>query len=89
MSPAYDLTYANDPKSNYINNHQCLINGKFEGITIDDLLKVGIDAGLNKRKMDAIVKEVKSAVLQWPSFAAAAETPDSKTQEGYANFVLL
>ena len=89
LSPAYDLTYANDPNSNYINNHQCLINGKFEGITIDDLLKVGIDAGLNKRKMDVIIKEVKSAVRNWPTFAAQAEIPDNKALEDYANFVLL
>ena len=89
LSPAYDLTYANDPNSNYINNHQCLINGKFEGITIDDLLKVGIDSGLNKRKMDVIIKEVKSAVRNWPTFAAQAEIPDSKALEDYANFVLL
>ena len=89
LSPAYDLTYANDPNSNYINNHQCLINGKFEGITIEDLLKVGIDSGLNKRKMDVIIKEVKSAVRNWPSFAAQAEIPDNKALEDYANFVLL
>ena len=89
LSPAYDLTYANDPNSNYINNHQCLVNGRFEGITIDDMLKVGADAMLNKRKMDAIIEEVKSAVRQWPSFAAQAEIPESKAQEDYANFVLL
>ena len=89
LSPAYDLTYAKDPNSNYINNHQCLINGKFEGITIDDLLKVGIDAGLNKRKMDIIIKEVKSAVRNYPTFAGQAEIPDNKALEDYANFVLL
>ncbi|MBO5528999.1 MAG: HipA domain-containing protein [Bacilli bacterium] len=88
LSPAYDLSYANDPNSNYINNHQCLINGKFEGITINDLLKVGIDSGLNKRKMDVIIKEVKSAVRNWPTFAAQAEIPDNKALEDYANFVL-
>ena len=89
LSPAYDLTYANDPNSNYINNHQCLVNGKFEGITIDDLLKVGTDAGLNKRKMEVIIAAVKDAVRNWPSFAEQAEIPGSKAQEDYANFVLL
>ena len=88
LSPAYDLTYANDPNSNYINNHQCLINGKFEEIAIGDLLKVGTDAGLSQRKMDAIIAEVKSAVREWFSFAAEAEIPVSKAQEDYANFVL-
>lgn len=89
LSPAYDLTYANDPNSNYINNHQCLVNGKFEGIALADLYKVGTDAELSKRKMDAIIEEVKSAVFQWPTFAAQAEIPANKAQEDYANFVLL
>lgn len=89
LSPAYDLTYANDPNSNYINNHQCLVNGKFEGITLEDLLKVGREAGLNKRKMGVIIDEVKEAVCQWPAFAKEAEIPSSKAQEDYANFVLL
>ena len=89
LSPAYDLTYANDPNSNYINNHQCLVNGKFEGITLEDILQVGIDAGLNKRKMGVIIEEVKSAVRNWPTFAAQAEIPDNKALEDYANFVLL
>ncbi|MDY6391321.1 MAG: hypothetical protein SPL80_00615 [Bacilli bacterium] len=62
---------------------------QFEGITIDDLLKVGIDSGLNKRKMDVIIKEVKSAVRNWPTFAAQAEIPDNKALEDYASFVLL
>lgn len=89
LSPAYDLTYANDSNSNYINNHQCLVNGKFEGITLEDLLKVGREAGLNKRKMGVIIDEVKEAVCQWPAFAKEAEIPSSKAQEDYANFVLL
>ena len=89
LSPAYDLTYANDPNSNYINNHHCLLNGKFEGIALEDLYRVGAEAGLNKRKMDAIIAEVRSAVREWPSFAAQAEIPESKAQEDYANFVLL
>ena len=89
LSPAYDLTYANDPNSNYINNHQCLVNGKFDNITVDDLYKVGADAGLNKRKMTAIINEVKDAVRQWFVYAIKAEMPDSKAQEDYANFTLL
>lgn len=89
LSPAYDLTYANDPNSNYINNHQCLVNGKFEGIGTDDLLKVGTDAGLNKRKMEVIIAAVKDAVRNWPSFAEQAEIPDSKAKEDFANFVFL
>ena len=89
LSPAYDLSYANDPNSNYINNHQCLVNSKSEGITLEDLLQVGNDTMLNKRKMESIIAGVKSAVRNWPTFAAQAEIPDNKALEDYANFVLL
>lgn len=89
LSPAYDLTYAYDPNSNYINNHQCLINGKSEGIEKSDLYAVGSEAGLNKRKMDAIIEEVRSAVKEWFSFAKEADIPESKAKEDFANFALL
>ena len=89
LSPAYDLTYANDPNSNYINNHQCLVNGKSEGITLEDLLQVGNDAMLNKRKMESIIAGVRSAVRQWPSFANISEISSGKAQEDYANFTLI
>ncbi|MBO6285539.1 MAG: HipA domain-containing protein [Bacilli bacterium] len=86
LSPAYDLTYASGPNSNYINNHQCLVNGKSEGIALEDLLQVGNDAMLNKRKMEPIIAGVRSAVRQWPSFASISEIPSGKAQEDYANF---
>ena len=89
LSPAYDLTYASGPNSNYINNHQCLVNGKSEGITLEDLLQVGNDAMLNKRKMESIIAGVRSAVRQWPSFASISEIPSGKAQEDYANFTLI
>ena len=89
LSPAYDLTYSNDPNSNYINNHQCLINGKFDGITEEDLFAVGREAGLAKRKMESILEEVKEAVRKWFSFAEASDIPSSKAKEDFANFHLL
>lgn len=89
LSPAYDLTYSNDPNSNYINNHQCLINGKSEEITAEDLLAVGLKAGLTKRRMGIILEEVGSAIRQWFSFAEQAEIPMQKAQEDYANFQLI
>ena len=89
LSPAYDLTYSNDPNSNYINNHQCLINGKFDGITEEDLFAVGREAGLAKRKMESILEEVKEAVRKWFSFAEPSDIPSSKAKEDFANFHLL
>ena len=89
LSPAYDLTYANDPTSNYINNHQCLVNGKSFGITKDDLLTTGKQAGLSLKKMQMIIDEVLVAVSKWDVFAKQAEIPETKIKEDYLNFNLL
>ena len=89
LSPAYDLTYANDPTSNYINNHQCLVNGKSFNITKEDLLTVGKQAGLSMKKMLIIIDEVLNAVNKWESFAIEAELPLAKTKEDFLNFNLL
>lgn len=86
LSPAYDLTYCNDPNSNYINNHQCLINGKSEGITAEDCFAVGLEAGLTKPKMQRIVNEVCEAAKQWICFAEQSDIPESKSREDFINF---
>ena len=89
LSPAYDLTYANDPTSNYINNHQCLINGKSFDISLNDVLLVGEKAGLNHKKMMSIILEVETSVKKWFDFAMLAELPKSKAKEDYLNFQFL
>ena len=86
LSPAYDLTYSNDPNSNYINNHQCLINGKSDSITAEDCFAVGLEAGLTKPKMQRIVEEVCEAVKQWIHFAEQSDIPESKAREDFVNF---
>ena len=86
LSPAYDLTYSNDPNSNYINNHQCLINGKSSSITAEDCFAVGLEAGLTKPKMQRIVDEVCEAAKQWIRFAEQSDIPESKSREDFVNF---
>lgn len=39
LSPAYDMGYAYNPDGQWTSAHQMSINGKFSGITKDDLLK--------------------------------------------------
>ena len=89
LAPAYDLTYANDPTSSYINNHQCLINGKSFDITLEDVLLVGEKAGLNNKKMMSIVLEVESSTKKWFEFASLAFLPKAKAKEDYYNFHFL
>ena len=89
LSPAYDITYANDPTSSYINNHQALINGKSFDIDIDDVLAVGEKAGLNNKKMLYVIEEVEKSVKKWFLFAKSSELPETKAKENYYNFHFL
>lgn len=89
LSPAYDITYTNDPASSYINNHQALINGKSYNLNIDDVLSVGKKAGLNNKKMLSIIEEVETSIKKWFSFALQADLPETKAKEDYYNYHFL
>ena len=69
LSPAYDVTYACDPKSKWMNRHQLSINGKREEFTRQDLLAVAKE--MNIKKPDAIIDKVIRSVKKWQKFAAS------------------
>ncbi len=55
LAPAYDLTYS----TTYFGEHTTSVNGKGIDITTNDLLKVGMDAGLSKKVCEICLNEVK------------------------------
>jgi len=67
LAPAYDLCYANDPESIWINKHQMAINLKQENITLDDLRKMAGTLGI--RGFEEDIQRVRSAVDRWPEIA--------------------
>ncbi len=73
LSPAYDVTHAFNPKGEWTYQHLMSVNGRFIGITRDDLLAVG-DRFLVPRFRE-VIREVSAAVAQWPDHAKAAEVP--------------
>lgn len=77
LSPAYDVTYAFNPDSMWLRQHQMSINGKRLGITRDDLLAVA--KAMNIKKAEAIVDEVVASVKNWKKFAKAAAMPAEQT----------
>lgn len=58
LSPAYDLTR----NSGMNGEHATMVNGKGNGITHDDLLAVGVRAGLPSRRARAMLDEVEEVV---------------------------
>ena len=73
LAPAYDECYAWNPAGDWTSRHQMSVNGKRIGIDDADLLACARFANLRERKARAVLDEVRSAVRDWPRFAAEAE----------------
>ena len=73
LAPAYDLSYAYNPASNWLARHQMTINGKLENIRRNDLLAVGRQMNIKKDK--EIVKTVLRIVNNWKTYASQAGIP--------------
>lgn len=70
LSPAYDVTYAYSPASEWLRQHLMSVNGKFQDITAADLLTLADQFDVPGAR-DAIAATV-DAVARWPEFAASA-----------------
>jgi serine/threonine-protein kinase HipA len=70
LSPAYDLTHAYSPSSEWTHEHLLAVNGRRSGITRNDLDTVA-DRFMVPRS-SGIVTEVLAAIDQWPRHAAEA-----------------
>lgn len=78
-SPAYDITFAYNPRSPWTAKHLMSVNGKFDAITRADLHAVGDSFDI--RAYRRIIREVAAAVANWREFAAEARLPEERTIE--------
>ena len=67
LSPAYDLTYSDT----YWGEHTTTVNGKGQNITKDDLVKVGIEAGIDKKKCEMLYEDIKSNTKDLEDYLSA------------------
>jgi len=87
LSPAFDVIYSHNPKGKWTNQHQMSINGKRDGLTLNDLVVVGESISISKPQ--DIIHEVISAVEQWPVYAQQAGIKKEIVEEisGYHRLV--
>ncbi len=69
LSPAFDITYAYNPKGDWTSTHQMTINGKNTDFELEDLLLVGKQAGISRQKSKTIINRVLTAKKYWPELA--------------------
>lgn len=70
LAPAYDITFAHNPKGEWTNQHLMSVNGKFKSITVADILEVANRFGVGEAKQ--LIEEIREAIQLWPTFAEEA-----------------
>jgi serine/threonine-protein kinase HipA len=70
LAPAYDVTHAFNPKGEWTYQHLMSVNGKFQGITREDLLEDADRFGV--RRAREILADLRAALESWPEFAQIA-----------------
>lgn len=70
LAPAYDVTHAHNPKGEWTYQHLMSVNGKFSGLSRDDLLTVASTFAIGTAPR--VLAQVGNAVKAWPDFAKEA-----------------
>jgi len=74
LTPAFDVTHAFGPSSEWARRHLMAVNGKFDGINLEDLRAVGERNDVPGYKK--VIQEVRDAVDNWHDWAVAADLED-------------
>lgn len=77
LAPAYDVTHAYNPQGEWTYQHLMSVNGKFAGISRDDLLIVADRFGIGTAPR--VLQQVAGAVRAWPDFAKEAKVSAAET----------
>lgn len=79
LSPAFDVTYAHNPKGQWTSQHQMSVNGKRDNFTREDLLTVAESISLGKP--ERVIDSVRDAVENWIRYANAAGVSSKMASE--------
>ncbi len=79
LSPAYDISWAYNPKGEWTSRHQMSINNKWDGITQSDLIAVAESMHIKRAK--AIIEQICEAVSKWNSLAKQCDIPTEIAQQ--------
>ncbi len=70
LAPAYDVTFAHNPKGEWTSQHLMSVNGKYKDFTLDDMFAVADRFGIGEAKQ--VAEDIRVAIKAWPSFAKKA-----------------
>lgn len=70
LSPAYDISFAHNPKGAWTKQHLMSVNGRFGDIRREDCLVLADRFGIGEAP--SVLKEVRAAIELWPKAARQA-----------------
>ena len=73
LSPAYDISWAYNPKGEWTSHHQMSINNKWDNITRADLIAVA--DSMHIKHANYIIDEICDAISQWTTLAKEYDIP--------------
>jgi serine/threonine-protein kinase HipA len=87
LTPAYDLTFAYNPKGEWTYQHLMSVNGKFDGISRGDLLILADRFQIGPAAK--LLSEVKDGIAHWSDFAREAALSSPQSERIAAHHILL
>jgi serine/threonine-protein kinase HipA len=87
LAPAYDITFAHNPKGEWTKQHLMSVNGKYKDFTANDIIEVADRFGVGEVKQ--LISEVRSSIRSWPTFAKKAGLDKNITKEIQKQHILL
>lgn len=79
LAPAYDISWAYNPKGEWTSSHQMSVNNKWDNILIEDLLKVANSIHIKNPK--EIIAKVSYSISKWKSLAKIYDIPTEFIEE--------
>ena len=77
FAPAYDVTFAYNSQNIWLREHLMGIDGKFGGITTQDLYRFADNHRIPYARQ--VIKQIKAAVGNWPDYARKAGVSSEAT----------
>ena len=65
LSPAYDLTFSSGPRG----EQSTMVMGEGKAPKAEHLIKLGIDAKIDKDRIQEIIKQTQASLAKWPRLA--------------------
>ena len=81
LSPAFDVSYAYDPRGEWTGRHQMSINGKRDLFTRQDLFALAQIGGMKAHRADEMLEHVITTMKRWHEFADKAGVVESRVQQ--------